>query len=272
MRIKDLIARERSSVVTSVLISLVATILLWALSHFGLLNILELKSLDFFQRHNPPVDNPGVVMLEVDQASLTGLSERGVQWPWPRQVYAPLIEACVKGGAKGIIFDIIFSEPSSYGVDDDLEFARAIKGAQNAFFPVNMSCNATHKTDISPIQRFAIKGDAPEILFREAKSYVPPIEEFVAGSKSLGDVIISPDSDGTYRRVPLFTRYKGYLFPSLAVSALKERFTLRGNDILFDAKPLPVNEKGELLLHYYGQGFQFPTFNVLDIVSAYQNP
>jgi adenylate cyclase len=272
MRIKDLITSERSSIVISSLISLVATILLWALSHFGLLNILELKSLDFFQRHNPPVDNPGVVMVEVDQASLTGLSERGVQWPWPRQVYAPLIEACVKGGAKGIIFDIIFSEPSSYGVDDDLEFARAIKGAQNAFFPVNMSCNDTHKTDISPIQRFAIKGDASEILFREAKSYVPPIEEFVAGSKSLGDVIISPDSDGTYRRVPLFTRYKGYLFPSLAVSALKERFTLRGNDILFDAKPLPVNEKGELLLHYYGQGFQFPTFNVLDIVSAYQNP
>ena len=272
MRIKDLITRERSSIVISSLISLVATFLLWALSHFGLLNILEYKSLDGFQRYNPPIENPGVVIVEVDQRSLTGLSERGVQWPWPRQVYAPLIETCVKGGVKGIIFDVIFSEPSSYGVDDDLEFARAIKGAQNAFFPVNMSRNNTHKTDISPIQRFAIKGDAPEILFRRAKSYVPPIEEFMAGSKGLGDVIISPDSDGTYRRVPLFTRYQGYLFPSLAVSALKERFTLRGNDILFDAKPLPVNERGELLLHYYGQGFQFPTFNVLEVVSAYQNP
>ena len=272
IKMRNLLTGEHSSIIISSLISLVVTILLWTLSYFGSLNTLELKSLDFFQRYNDPIDNPGVVIVEVDQTSLTGLSERGVQWPWPRQVYAPLIEACVKGGAKGIIFDVIFSEPSSYSTEDDLEFARAIKGAQNVFFPVNMSCNDIHKTDISPIQRFAMRGDAPEVLFRAGKSYVPPIEEFVAGAKGLGDVIISPDSDGTYRRVPLFTRYQGYLFPSLAVSALKERFTLRGNDILFDAKPLPVNRRGELLLHYYGKGFRFPSFNVLDIVSAYQNP
>jgi adenylate cyclase len=242
------------------------------LSQFSFFNTLELKSLDFFQKYNAPIEDPGVVVVEVDQESLTVLSEQGIRWPWPRQIYTPLIEVWVRGGAKGIIFDIIFSEPSSYGREDDLEFARGIKGAQNIFLPINMSSDEIYKRDNSPIKRFGIKDDAPELLFREAKSYVPPIDELMVGVKGLGDVLISPDSDGVYRKIPLFTRYQGYLFPSLAVSPLKQRFTFRGKNIFFDGRSLFVNKRRELLLHYYGEEFQFPTFNVLEIVSAYQKP
>jgi adenylate cyclase len=272
MRIKSLITGERSSVVTSVLISLVATIILWALYQFSALNTLEFKSLDHFQKYNAPIEDPGIVMVIVDQASLTAFSEKGIHWPWPRQIYAPLIEVCARGEARGIIFDIIFSEPSSYGREDDLEFARAIKKARNVFFPITMSSDAKYEGDISSIKRFGVKDNVPEIRLPEAQSYVPPIGELMAEARGLGDVIISPDSDGVYRKIPLFTRYQEYLFPSLAASPLKERFTLKGKGILFDAKPLPVNERGELLLHYYGQEFQFPTFSVLNIVSACQNP
>jgi len=272
VEIKGVMTGEGSSFVTSSLISLVATIILWTICQFGFLNTLELKSLDLFQRYNTPIEDPRVVMVEVDQRSLAALSEKGVRWPWPRQVYAPLIEVCAKGGARGIIFDIIFSEPSSYGKEDDLEFARAIKRAQNVFLPISMSSNPGYNRDISPIKRFGIKDNAPGILFREAQSYVPPIGELMGEAKGLGDVTVSPDSDGVYRRIPLYIRYQGYLFPSLALSPLRERFALKGKSILFDAKPLPLNERGELLLYYYGQEFRFPTFTVLDIVSAYQNP
>jgi len=272
MRIKGLITGEGSAVVTSVLISLVATIILWTLYQFSPLNTLELKSLDRFQKYNAPIDDPGVVMVIVDQASLTAFSEKGIHWPWPRQVYAPLIEVCARGEARGIIFDIIFSEPSSYGREDDLEFARAVRNARNVFFPITLSSDAKYESDISPIKRFGVKYDEPGLRLPEAKSFVPPIGEVMAEARGLGDVIISPDSDGVYRKIPLFTRYQEYLFPSLAASPLKERFTLKGKGILFDAKPLPVNERGELLLHYYGQEFQFPAFNVLNIVAACQNP
>ena len=272
VRIRDLLAGERSAVVTSVLISLVAAMILWALYQFGPLNTLEFKSLDLFQKYNAPIEDPGVVIVRVDQESLTAFSEKGIHWPWPRQVYAPLIDVFARGEARGIIFDIIFSEPSSYGREDDLEFARAIKKARNVFFPITMRSDANYESDISPIRRFGVKDDARKLRLPEAQSYVPPIGEVVAEARGLGDVIISPDSDGVYRKIPLFTRYQEYLFPCLAASPLKERFTLKGKSILFDAKPLPVNERGELLLHYYGQEFQFPTFNVLNIVSACQNP
>lgn len=272
MRIKGLIRGNGSAVVISVLISLVATVVLWAFYEFGPLNTLELKSLDRFQKYNAPVKDPGVIMVKVDQASLRAFSEQGIHWPWPRRVYAPLIEVCARGEARGIVFDIIFSEPSSYGREDDLEFARAIKKAKIVFFPVNMSSDAEYQRDISSIRRFGVKDNAPEMRLREAQSYLPPIDELTLEVRGLGDVIISPDADGVYRKIPLFTRYQEYLFPSLAASPLKERFAVKGKSILFDAKALPVNERGELLLHYYGKQFQFPTFNVLDIVSACQNP
>lgn len=142
----------------------------------------------------------------------------------------------------------------------------------NVFLPISMSTGEGNNKDISSIKPFGIKSTAAGRLFREAKSHVPPIEALAQGAKGIGNVIIPPDEDGVYRRVSLFTRYQGFLFPSLAVAPVMKRFTIRDMKALFDGDTLPVNQKGELLLHYYGKGFQFPKLNVLEIISAYQNP
>ncbi len=162
------------SIIISALISLATTILVILLSHSNFFKTYELKSLDLFQKLNAPIEDPEVVIVEIDQKSLTAVSEQGIHWPWPRQMYAPLIEICTKAGAKGILFDIIFSEPSSYGREDDLAFARAIKGAQNVYLPMNMSIQNKYQIDILPIKHFGIEDNAPARLFREARSYVPP--------------------------------------------------------------------------------------------------
>jgi adenylate cyclase len=260
------------SIIISALISLVTSILVILLFYSNFFKTYELKSLDLFQKLNAPLEDPGVVIVEIDQKSLTAVSQQGIHWPWPRQMYAPLIEVCTKAGTKGILFDIIFSEPSSYGREDDLEFARAIRGAQNVYLPMNMSIQNKYQIDILPIEHFGIKDNAPARLFREARSYVPPIEALADEAKGLGNVIIPPDRDGVYRRVSLFTRYKEYLFPSLTVTPVTNRMTIGERNILFDGNTLFVNHRGELLLHYYGAEFQFPRFNVLEIISAYQNP
>ncbi len=264
-------AMNSKSITISALISLITTLLIILLSRTSFFSNYELKSFDFFQKRNAPIENPEVVIVEIDQKSLTTVSEQGIHWPWPRQIYAPLIDVCAKAGARGIIFDIIFSEPSSYGREDDLEFARAIKEAQNVFLPMSMSIQNEYRTDILPVEQFGIKDAASDRLFREARSYIPPIKELTQGAKGLGNVIIPPDMDGTYRRVSLFTRYHGYLFPSLAVAPVTSRFTFSGGKILFDGRTLFVNQRGEFLLNYYGKDFRFPKLNVLDIISAYQN-
>jgi adenylate cyclase len=111
---------RKKPILIACLISFIAVLLSASLDQSDFFTNYELKSMDLFQRFQSPIENPEVLMVEIDQQDLTALSEKGIQWPWPRQIYAPIIEFCAKAGSKGIIFDILFSEPSSYGKEDDL--------------------------------------------------------------------------------------------------------------------------------------------------------
>ena len=263
---------RKKSILIACLISFITVLLIVSLDQSDFFKTYELKSMDLFQRFHSPLENPEVLMVEIDQQSLTALSEKGIQWPWPRQIYAPLVEFCTKAGSKGIIFDIIFSEPSSYGKEDDLALAEAIQEARSVFLPMSLSSKPTEGKDASSLSRFGIRHPESPPEFREARSFILPVPEFVAGVRGLGNVILSPDSDGVYRGVALFTRLHEYLFPSLTVAPLLERFDLKEGKVFLDGKALFLNREGQLMLHFYGKDFQFPRLNVLDILSAYQSP
>ena len=59
--------------------------------------------------------SPQVVVVTVDQPDLDFFKKQGVVWPWPRQLYAPILEYCRQAGARGagVIFDVLFTEASS---------------------------------------------------------------------------------------------------------------------------------------------------------------
>jgi adenylate cyclase len=252
--------------------ALAATLVVFALSHSDFFRGYELKSLDFFQTFNEPLIEAPIVMVEIDQQSLNVVSQHGIQWPWPRQMYEPVVDLCVRAGVKGLLFDIIFSEPSSYGKEDDRVLARALEQADNVFLPVTFSRHRGNHTALTPIQRFGIQRNHPVPTFRVAQSYIPPIDELAEIAEGVGDVIVSPDRDGIYRRVNLFTRYREYLFPTLAAAPVLHQFRFGDGGVHFAGKKLSLSGEGELLLHYYGQGMQFPRMNVLEMISAHQRP
>jgi adenylate cyclase len=65
-----------------------------------------------------------IVIIALDQQSLDwGRRENGLSWPWPREAYVPLLDFCRRGGARAVAFDLLFSEDSVYGVDDDRALA-----------------------------------------------------------------------------------------------------------------------------------------------------
>ncbi len=74
-----------------------------------------------------------VCLILLDQHSLDwGRETNGWSWPWPREVYTAIIDFCVRGGARSLSFDVLFSEPSVYGVWDDQALGDAI--AASGFF------------------------------------------------------------------------------------------------------------------------------------------
>jgi adenylate cyclase len=63
-----------------------------------------------------------VVVVGIDEPSF---SEVGLQWPWPRDIHARLVQELTRAGASVIAFDVVFSEPSHE--KGDTELARAIR-------------------------------------------------------------------------------------------------------------------------------------------------
>ncbi|MCK7518541.1 MAG: CHASE2 domain-containing protein [Ignavibacteriales bacterium] len=48
--------------------------------------------------------------MAVDQPSLDVFEkEQGLGWPWPRQIYAPLLDFLKSGGAKAVFFDLMMT-------------------------------------------------------------------------------------------------------------------------------------------------------------------
>ena len=76
----------------------------------------------------PSAATDQVKLILLDQESLDwGSKEQGLSWPWPREVYGPLLDYLKRNGAKTVAFDVLYTEPSAYGVADDEAFGAAIE-------------------------------------------------------------------------------------------------------------------------------------------------
>jgi adenylate cyclase len=121
---------------------------------------------------SPAADRIKLILL--DQPSLDwGREVNGLSWPWPRELYAAVLSFCRRGGARSIALDVLFTEPSVYGVWDDEVLGEAL----------------------------AARPDAVAVCFVESDGEVTwPIPEVRRGAAWLGDASGRPDADGVIRR------------------------------------------------------------------------
>ncbi len=75
--------------------------------------------------------SPDIVLIDIDQKSLTALVDEAGSWPWPRAIHAEMLDALARQQPKAIIFDLMFNEPDTFRADSDKLFqdtARAHAG------------------------------------------------------------------------------------------------------------------------------------------------
>ena len=216
-------ASPRRKAAAGVIIVLLAWGLTLGLSLSGLLTKYILTTLDHLYRTAPvgPA-SPDVVVVTVDQPDLDFFQKQGVSWPWPRQLYAPIIEFCQRGGARAVIFDVLYTEASVYGADDDQRLARAMEAYGRVvlpFFLTREDKGADAQTE-AVLSRAAIpiQGAPPPDLtaYRGVTAPIPPLLKAAA---ALGNVECHADPDGIYRRLPLVSLYQGRFLPLLGFGA-----------------------------------------------------
>jgi len=237
----------------------------------GLLNVfrpLEWKSWDTRLQllADPSRAAADIVLLTIDQYSLDVYEkEQGLGWPWPRQIYAPVLDFLKAGGAKAVFFDLILSEASTYGIDDDRLFAEAMARAGNVFLPVFLSAEEgeaeaaeTRLLERSALDRSRVPGPAIHAL----KSVSLPVDVLAAAAVKVGNVQFVPDGDSVYRRLPLVFRYGDWLLPALPLAMAD--FISEGVDL----REVPLDPSGNMILHFFGPRGTYQTLSIGAIINS----
>ncbi|MDD4356249.1 MAG: adenylate/guanylate cyclase domain-containing protein [Smithellaceae bacterium] len=228
----------------------------------------------------PSPATPKIRLVLLDQNSLDwARQENGLSWPWPREVYGTIIRFCQRAGATSLAFDVLFTEPSKYGVADDQALASEIQKSGNfvgAVFLSRKSGSERKWPEAVPLPSLKIQG-LDEWLARTGHKTFPrasfPVPEIAKAAGSLANVHLNPDFDSVYRRIALFEVFDGKVLPSLAVAgyligkrdtALKTspgRFMLGGREI-------PVDSAGRVILNFRGPSGTHKSYSAASIIQS----
>ena len=207
-----------------------------------------------------------IVLLAVDQSSLDVYEkEQGLGWPWPRQIYTGVLDFLKAGGAKAVFFDLMLTEDSTYGIDDDRLLAEAMTRSGNVVLPFFLSADEreqdegeTQLLEKSVMDRSRVPGPAVHAL----KSVSLPVDELAAAAVKMGNVQFVPDGDSVYRRLPLVFRYGDWLLPALPLAMAE--FISEGMDL----NKVPLDRSGQMILHFFGPERTYKTYSIGAIINS----
>lgn len=216
---------------------------------------------------NPTRASEDIVLFLIDQQSLDVYEqEQGLAWPWPRQMYSALIQYCLRGEAKALVFDLIFSEGSVFGVEDDKDFADNMATAGNVYLPFFLSHHEaeTSEDTLALLKRFSLDmTQIPQEYLHPMKSASLPLDVLLRSAHGAGNSRFLPDSDSIYRRIPLAFDLEGLALPALPFALADD---IGGGRDLAD---IPSDGSGKMVIRYYGPTGTYQSYSVAAIINSF---
>ncbi len=160
--------------------------------------------------------DPEIVILAVDEGSITGMAELAGRWPWPRSVHGEAVTAIAAQKPKAIVFDILFGEPDVFRPESDLDFNRAIRGLDNVYFPTARHDPSGDPFGI-PIVDLAPALGAIRGPRSDKNATIDVLQPLALATENwrLGLINYLQDRDGVGRRYVVFSQAYGWRIPSL---------------------------------------------------------
>lgn len=267
-----------------VLAGLIGSILTFLIRMPGWVDTWEAKTWDWRVKilATPEKASPQIKLIMLDQSSLDwGETENGLSWPWPREVYSTIINYCYMSGAKALAFDVLFTEPSKYGVADDDSFGNAIAKYERfvgSVFLSQISGSEKKWPDYAPKRTIQIQGlkewltatKANGVVFPRASFPVPEISDSVA---IMANVHLDPDHDGVYRRVRLFNIFDGRVIPSFALGSYLAAYPdtplrIKRGTFSVGNIDIPIDNQGRAILNFRGPSGTHKTYSAAAVIQS----
>jgi adenylate cyclase len=173
--------------------------------------------------------DPRILVVDIDEGSLAQQP-----WPWPRERLAALVEILLANGARGVALDILQEKPADAAGD-----ARMAMLARHG--PLVLAQLFDFADQPQPLRGGVLTGGsaAPAGDYPQARGYIAN-HAGLAGART-GSIGVTPDPDGTLRRIPYYTWYDGQRYPTLARALL---------DCCAGGKALPASPGGYQRIAY----------------------
>lgn len=166
-----------------------------------------------------------LALLDIDDDALREMQPALGDWPYPRSVYALLLDYLQQVGARRVVINLVLSGER----EGDAELAQALRTG-----PPSVLAAAGLQLEAAPS---ALPSEEQVVLKALAWSAAPPgtpslswnalmlpatplLREAPAALGRVGLVSSPLDSDGLLRRQPLWHRYQGQVLPALPLAVL----------------------------------------------------
>jgi adenylate cyclase len=226
----------------------------------------------------PSLAHDQITLILLDQDSLDwSQKENGLSWPWPREVYAAIIAYCQRSGARSLALDVLFTEPSSYGVEDDAALARASGDYGRMACAVSLGRESGSRStwpEGTPEPIF------PAILPIDASPETPtfpraafPVPELARAMKVLCNTQMNPDPDGIYRKATMAALFDGRLMPSLGLGAYLAAHpatTVRAGPgtLSVGERIIPLSPDGAAILRFSGPSGSYRSISAAAVIQS----
>lgn len=227
----------------------------------NLIGSMRQRAFDMMVRNRLVVakPDPAIVIIDIDERSLATMASEYGRWPWPRMVFAELVEKIAVQQPKAIVFDILFSDPDLFNFESDTYFNEVIAATDNTWFPM-VRLDPVHDSK-SELVISQVPGTRPRWGVGEGGATIAAIIPFlpaVQKSGRVGLINIWPDSDGISRGYAVARVEHGYELPSLPLAVVRaERPSLQAPD--------------EILLNWRGPPFTYPYISFSDLYLDLRN-
>lgn len=224
--------------------------------------------------------NPDVVVLLVDEASIATLEPLVGRWPWPRSVWADVLEFMTMGGAQSVAFDILFTErallQNKSQSEHDLAFIDSTTESGIAIHAIQLLHDPSNPTPNRPLpdifkKQFAIPS-AIGLKKSENNTRYIPFPGLYENARSIGVVEFSPDSDGVYRRTRLFRDFMEDFYPVLSVAPLIDKLGIHQVEqtpnpplLKFGGLSVPLDRDGFYEVNFYQH---FTTYSIGSVLAS----
>lgn len=264
-----------------------ASLLAVALSSVGALKVWERGAWDLRVRlmaHAAP-STERIKLILLDEGSIEWAKrEMALPWPWPREVYGPILDFCARGGAKMVAFDVLFLDPSYLGAAQDAALAEAIVRGPPFVAAMLLSPQLGSQSEwpreirrngltIDGIEAWGAADERKHLNLATASF---PILEVATNAAWLADVKGDQDPDSVIRRTYLFRLYDGVAIPTLGLAAYLAGWPENAQPAMkvdehwfyLGKNRLPLDAGGRTVLKYRGAAGTYDRFSAAEVIQS----